>query len=158
MRPFHVQRHLKPAIRIVPFRRRHLDRILRIERASFGLEAWPRALFLEFYRDCRDLFFVAKLSGRIAGYIVTCLEGRTAEIASLAVHPDCRRRGVAAALIRRTLRRLPAAGVHRAELMVRTGNAAGAGLYRSFGFRRVRTVRRYYEDGGDALLMTRAIQ
>ena len=158
MRPLHVQRHLKPFIQIVPFRRRHLDRILRIERASFGPEAWPRALFLELYRDCRDLFFIAKLSGRIAGYIVTCVEGRTAEVASLAVHPDYRRRGVAAALIGITLRRLPAVGIRRAELMVRTGNAAGAGLYRSFGFRRVRTLRCYYEDGGDAFLMTRAIQ
>jgi ribosomal-protein-alanine N-acetyltransferase len=44
------------------------------------------------------------------------------------------------------------------ELMVRTGNTAGAQLYRSLGFRRVRMVPRYYEDGGDGFLMARAIQ
>ena len=139
-------------------RLRHLARVLRIERASFGAEAWPRKYFLELYRDCRDFFVVAKVGGRVAGYAVACAEKRNAEIASLAVHPDYRRRGVAGVLMRHTLRELGAAGVGRVELMVRTGNTAGAQLYRSLGFRRVRMVPRYYEDGGDGVLMVRAIQ
>ena len=158
MRSFHGQRPLTRAIQIVPFRLRHLARILQIERASFGSEAWPRRYFLEMYRDCRDFFVVAKAGGRVAGYAVACAEKRNAEIASLAVHPDYRRRGLAAALMRHTLRELGAAGVRRVELMVRTGNTGGAQLYRSLGFRRVRMVPRYYEDGGDGFLMARAIQ
>jgi len=158
LRPFHGQRHLTRTVQIVPFRLRHLERILRIERASFGRAAWPRSYFLELYRDPTALFLAAKLRGRIAGYIVTCVDGRTAEIASIAVHPDYRREGVANTLMRRTLRGLRAARVRRVELMVRNGNQAGAGLYRAWGFRRVRAVRRYYEDGGDGILMARAIQ
>lgn len=131
---------------------------MRIERASFGKEAWPRRYFLELYAGCRDFFVVAKVGGRIAGYAVACAERRNAEIASLAVHPDYRRLGVADTLMRHTLRELGAAGVRRVELMVRTGNTAGAQLYRSLGFRRVRTVPGYYEDGGDGFLMARAIQ
>ena len=158
MRSFHGQRSLTRAIQIVPFRLRHLARVIRIERASFGAEAWPRKYFLELYRDCRDFFVVAKVGGRIAGYAVACAGKRNAEIASLAVHPDYRRRGVADALMRQTLAELGAAGVGRVELMVRTGNTAGAQLYRSLGFRRVRMVPRYYEDSGDGFLMARAIQ
>jgi ribosomal-protein-alanine N-acetyltransferase len=158
LRSFHGQRSLTRAIQIVPFRLRHLARVLRIERASFGAEAWPRKYFLELYRDCRDFFVVAKVGGRVAGYAVACAEKRNAEIASLAVHPDYRRRGVAGVLMRHTLRELGAAGVGRVELMVRTGNTAGAQLYRSLGFRRVRMVPRYYEDGGDGFLMARAIR
>ena len=60
--------------------------------------------------------------------------------------------------MRHALRQLSASGVRRVELMVRTGNTAGAQLYRSFGFRRVRLLPRYYEDGGDGFLMARAIQ
>jgi ribosomal-protein-alanine N-acetyltransferase len=158
LRSFHGQRSLTRAIQIVPFRLRHLARVLRIERASFGAEAWPRKYFLELYRDCRDFFVVAKVGGRVAGYAVACADKRNAEIASLAVHPDYRRRGVADVLMRHMLRALGAAGVGRVELMVRTGNTAGAQLYRSLGFRRVRMVPRYYEDGGDGFLMARAIQ
>lgn len=158
MRPLHGQRCLTPAIQIVPFRLRHLPRVLRIERASFGKDAWPRKYFIELYRDCRDFFVVAKVSGRIAGYAVACAEKRTAEIASLAVHPDYRRRGAAEALMRHILRELGLAGVRRVELMVRTGNEGGLQLYRSLGFRRVRLAPRYYEDGGDGILMARALQ
>ncbi len=137
---------------------RHLPRILRIERASFGKEAWPRKYFLELYGECRDYFMVAKVRGRIAGYAIACTEKRNAEIASLAVHPDYRRGGVGDALMRYTLRSLSQAGMRRVELMVRTNNTAGAQLYRSLGFRRVRLEPRYYEDGGDAFVMVRAIQ
>jgi len=115
-------------------------------------------MFLDLYADCRDLFLTAKVGGRIAGYISTCVEKREAEIVSLAVHPDYRRRGVADALMRRTLDALRKAGVRRVSLMVRTGNTAGEQLYRAHGFRRVRLERRYYEDGGDGFLMVRAIQ
>ena len=101
---------------------------------------------------------MAKAGGRIAGYAVACAGQRDAEIASIAVHPDYRRRGVAYALMRHTLGALRKGGIRRVELMVRTGNTAGARLYRSLGFRRVRTIARYYEDGGDAFLIARAIQ
>ena len=143
----------------MPFRRRHLARILEIERASFGAEAWPREYFLEMYADCPELFLVGKASGRIAGYMITCVDGpagkRAAEIASLAVDPVYRRRGVAQALLSYSLNSLDRSGIQRTVLMVRTGNAAGLALYRSFGFRRVRRARGYYEDGGDAFRMVR---
>lgn len=145
-------------IRIVPFHLRQLDRILRIERSSFGAEAWPRRYFLELYGECGAFFVVAKVSGRIAGYAVACTEKRNAEIASLAVYPDYRRQGIARRLMHYTLGKLRRAGIRRVELMVRTGNTAGAELYRSLGFRRVRHVPEYYEDGGDGFLMVRAIQ
>lgn len=158
MRPIDRQRPLKRDIEIVPFRLRHLERILRIERASFDRDAWPRRYFLQLYAECGGLFVTAKVAGRIAGYAVACIGEGHAEIASLAVHPDYRRRGVAAALLRHLLGALASAGVPRADLMVRTENAAGAQLYRALGFRKVRRVRRYYEDGGDGFLMARAIK
>jgi len=158
LRPFHGQRHLKPAIQIVPFRPRHLPRVLRIERASFGRDAWPIGEFLDYYRECGAWFVVAKLSGRIAGYGITCLEQRGAEIASIAVHPDYRRRGVAAALMHHMLDAVASAGLRRVELMVRCDNPAGQQLYRSLGFRRVRRVRGYYDDGTEGILMAKSLR
>ena len=157
MRPFDRQRALKRPIEIEPFRLRHMERILEIERASFGKQAWPRRMFVDLYDEYPQLFLVAKAGRRIAGYMATAVEGRSAEIVSLAVDPDYRRRGLADALMRHTVEALRAGGVRRAELMVRPGNAA-AQLYAAWGFRRRRLVRRYYEDGGDGILMTRALQ
>jgi ribosomal-protein-alanine N-acetyltransferase len=142
----------------VPFRRRHLDRILRIERACFAREAYSRGLFLELYEECAGLFFVAKRAGRIGAYMVTCATAPSAEIVSVAVHPDYRRQGMARALIEHTLRALGDAGIRRVELRVRDTNTAGIRLYRSFGFRRAGLERRYYEDGGHAVHMRLALQ
>jgi [ribosomal protein S18]-alanine N-acetyltransferase len=39
--------------------------------------------------------------------------------------------------------------------MVRQTNAPARAFYEKFGFRKVRIVRNYYEDGEDGLLMTK---
>jgi ribosomal-protein-alanine N-acetyltransferase len=41
----------------------------------------------------------------------------------------------------------------RVELTVRPENVAAIRLYRAFGFRRIRLLPGYYEDGADAVLM-----
>jgi [ribosomal protein S18]-alanine N-acetyltransferase len=90
--------------------------------------------------------------------MVTCRNREKAEIVSLAVNPDYRRRGLAGALMHSTLRSLRRTGARRVSLMVRPANHAAHTFYRSFGFRRVRLARGYYEDGGDAIIMARALQ
>src|SRR6202030_215644 len=39
-------------VEIRPFRPADVERILEIERASFGRDAWPRSMFLGFARHC----------------------------------------------------------------------------------------------------------
>ncbi len=142
---------------VVPFRRWHLKRVLEIERASFGEEAYTREMFLNLARDCGDLFFVARSAGRVAGYIVSGLRADRAEVISIAVDPACRGMGLGKALMSRTLRDLERRGARRAGLMVRASDAAAISFYSGFGFRPVRRVADYYGDGGEALRMVREI-
>lgn len=146
-----------PAIRISRFRLSSLKRILEIETASFGRAAYPEELFLELFEQCPALFLTAKYGLRIAGYMITCTRGDTAEVVSLAVHPDYRRLGLATALMRYTLRALARSRIARVKLMVRRDNPAAISFYAGFGFRRVRTVPGYYEDGAAGLLMRKQI-
>jgi ribosomal-protein-alanine N-acetyltransferase len=122
---------MQPRIEIVPFQLRQLGRILEIERASFGRDAYPEDLFRELYEDCRGLFLVAKRSGRIAGYIVSGREGKEAELISIAVHPDYRSAGVGGALIKATLKQLRRARVKRFGLMVKTSNKRASCVLRA---------------------------
>ncbi len=128
-------------------------RILEIEAASFGREAWDRALFDESLNDCPELFLIAKLSGRIAGYSITCVGKEKAELISIAVFPEARRRGVGEALVRFTLRALKRRKVAVWRLMVRIGNEDAIRFYKGLGFVRVRTVKGYYGAGVDARAM-----
>jgi [ribosomal protein S18]-alanine N-acetyltransferase len=148
---------MQAAIEVRKFRAAELDRIMEIEHSSFGKDAYDRNLFAEFFHKCGDLFLVAARRGRVCGYMITCIRGERAELVSVAVEPALRGRGAGSALLESTLRRLRRRGAARLVLMVRPANTAARAFYEKFGFRPVRTVRKYYEDGEDGLLMTKPL-
>jgi ribosomal-protein-alanine N-acetyltransferase len=145
--------YLAARVEIRPFLPRDLDRILEIERASFGPDAWDRALFLEYSRECPDLFLVARRARRIRGYIITCIGSRNTELASIAVDPRDRLRGLGRAMLDETLAQLRSRQVNTWWLMVATGNEAALRFYESYGFVRTRRSKRYYGAGRDAWRM-----
>jgi ribosomal-protein-alanine N-acetyltransferase len=136
-----------------------LDGILEIERASFGVDAYDRNLFAEFFHKCGDLFLVAVRGRSVCGYMVTCIGGKAAsgraELVSVAVDPKVRGRGIASALMDSTLRRLRRRGIARLSLSVKVTNHPAIAFYEGYGFTRSRIVRRYYEDGADAWRMAK---
>jgi [ribosomal protein S18]-alanine N-acetyltransferase len=138
-------------ITIREFERRNLGRVVQMERASFGKDAWPAEWFIEYWRESPKLFLVARLGRRMAGYSITRTSWRGAELESIAVDPRFRGRGVARALLDATVARLEGAGALR--LMVSTTNASALRFYRQYGFVRTRLVKRYYGAGRDAWRM-----
>jgi ribosomal-protein-alanine N-acetyltransferase len=135
----------------------HLDRILEIEAASFGLEAYDRKLFAEYIRKCGDLFLGAWKGRKLCGYMLTrkSVETPRAELISVAVDPVYRRKGVADALMKTTLRRLRWRGTERFSLTVKWTNAEARRFYEKYGFCKTRLVRGYYEDGEDGIRMAK---
>jgi ribosomal-protein-alanine N-acetyltransferase len=135
-----------------------LDQILQIEHLSFGKDAYDRNLFAEFRHKCGELFLVVERGRKVCGYMVTCTRGQgdsgRAELVSVAVDPRVRGKGVASVLMESTLRRLRRRGIGRVGLMVKVTNRAARAFYEKYGFRKVRIVRGYYEDGKDGWLMT----
>jgi ribosomal-protein-alanine N-acetyltransferase len=144
-------------IEIRKFRWAELDRIERIEKASFGKDAYDRNLFAELFHRCGDLFLVGVRRGAVCGYMVTCVKGERAEVVSIAVDPAARGRGAGSALMKSALLRLRRRRVARLVLMVKVNNEAARAFYSKYGFEKVRIVRKYYEDGSDGLLMARAV-
>jgi ribosomal-protein-alanine N-acetyltransferase len=134
-------------IKIRLFETRDLPRILRIEDRSFGQDAWPAELFQEYARTSPKLFLVAIVGRRIAGYSIACLRAQTAELASIAVLPDDRGRGVATRILKAIRRKVRRRGATAMWLMVRPDNKTAIALYRNLGFVRTSSVRGYYEDG-----------
>src|SRR5215831_10849841 len=104
-----------------------LERILEIERASFGREAYDRNLFAYYMDKCGSLFLVAarrparygkaQPRGKLCGYLIACLRGGrlggSAELVSVAVEPAARGRGAASGLLDGVLRRLARRGAGR---------------------------------------------
>lgn len=129
-----------------------LPAILAIERASFGKWAWDRKLFAEYTHTCGDLFLVSLEGSKVVGYEIARLARGAASLESIAVAPAARGKGAADALLRSLLRRLRRRQVPRLALMVKINNRRAIAFYERYGFRRIRRVPHYYEDGRDGLL------
>jgi ribosomal-protein-alanine N-acetyltransferase len=142
-----------------PVRLRDLDRILEIEAASFGADAYDRNLFAEYTRKCGDLFLVSYWGSKVCAYSIAVLSPRgtenRAELVSVAVDPEFLGKGAASALMDSTLRRLRRRGVTRLGLMVNVMNFRALGFYKKYGFRKLRRVAHYYEDGADGISMVK---
>ncbi len=89
------------------------------------------------------------------GFVLARVAAEEAEILTLAVHPDARRQGHGAALLMGAMAGAVARGATAMFLEVAEGNAAARALYAAAGFAEVGRRRRYYADGGDALVLRR---
>jgi ribosomal-protein-alanine N-acetyltransferase len=141
------------AVDVRPFERRNLGRIVEIEQDSFGKDAWPAELFIEYWRRSPELFLVARQGRRIAGYSISRVNWRGAELESIAVDPRYRGQGIARSLLDATVVRLRSQSTGVLRLMVSTANAPALRFYREYGFVRTRLVKRYYGAGRDAWRM-----
>jgi ribosomal-protein-alanine N-acetyltransferase len=144
---------LPPRFTFRCFQPADLDRILKIEQLSFTSDAWERELFLEYYLQCPDLFLVARRNRRIAGYVITCIKQKNAELVSIAVDPRDRLRGLGRAMLDETLARLRARRVNTWWLMVAVINEPAIRFYESYGFEPTRRAKRYYGVDRDAWRM-----
>jgi ribosomal protein S18 acetylase RimI-like enzyme len=136
-----------------------LPRVLRIERASFGPEAYGVTTFLaHVFRDRKGLLVAEDDRGGVIGYALArvglrWLGVRRGGLTSIAVDPQHRRRGVGRSLMAAALDYLRAQGVQSADLEVSVANRAAQSLYEAFGFVQSQLLPHYYGPNSDGLKM-----
>lgn len=103
-------------------------------------------------RDSNEL----KNKGRtIVGYLGIWVVRDECQINNVAVHPDFRGRGIGKRLLNEVIEITEELGVTYWTLEVRKGNEPGIQLYKSSGFQIDAIRPNYYENGEDAILMSR---
>ncbi len=145
-----------PAVRIRPMAGPDLPAVSAIDRASFTLP-WPANSYrFELYENPSSLLYVAEAGDeRIVGMIVVWVIIDEAHIATIAVEPAWRGRGIAQELMAAALVEAIRKGAVSATLEVRQHNFHAQRLYRRFRFDEVGRRPRYYHDNHeDALIMT----
>ena len=132
-----------------------LAQVVAIDKASFSLP-WPERSFrFEISDNSASRAWVAEEDGKVVGAIVAWLLVDEAHIATIATHPDFRRRGIASKLLSHALRMMMNEGALTSVLEVRESNLAAQEMYRKFGFEETGRRPRYYKDNSeDAILMT----
>jgi ribosomal-protein-alanine N-acetyltransferase len=136
-----------------------VDAIAASEADNLGADAWSHALVEEGVagRLPTVRYLVVEEELRVVGHAVASLAGDIAELQRIAVAEDRRRRGLAGALLDAVVALAVDSGADRLLLEVREDNAAALGFYATHGFVEVDRRRRYYRDGGTAVVLRRPL-
>lgn len=140
---------------IRPMRREDLPMVSLLDQLSFT-EPWPANTFAYELTTNYSICQVAvDLSGEILGAIIVWLVVDEAHVATIAVHPDHRQKGIGAALLANALLIAAYRGAVTSLLEVRVSNQPALKLYERFGYHIVGVRKNYYQDNHeDALLLT----
>lgn len=131
---------------------RHLAALAAIEKACFHAP-WSETMLRE--ELGKGIFLVAERDGAAVGYVGCQTVLDEGYITNVAVSPDCRRQGVARALLDELKARAVQAGLSFVTLEVRASNAPAIALYEGAGFVRVGVRKNFYTaPTEDAVLMT----
>jgi len=124
------------------------------DRACFGRRVWPLQAWWEAVTEPGWTTVVHAVGPSILGVVVLLLRPPEASLASIAVHPAERRRGLGRRLLREGIARVRAAHARWLTLEVDQVSAPAIRLY---GSERFVTVRRFREEGRWRLEMRRRL-
>ena len=148
------------ALLIRPARLSDLDKLIKIENASFDTDRLSRRSFRHWITTEHRALLVAEVDKRMAGYILIIYHPgtRLARIYSLAVEQSFRRHGIAKRLIAAGEQAAQDSGRLYLRLEVSVDNAPAIRLYEALGFQRFGFYRDYYDDHKDALRFQKTIR
>ena len=146
----------KAKIRVRIAKSSDLDDIYELDVQTFAMPWSKEALSYDILENDNAFVIVAEYEGEFAGYadIWTVLD--EADLNSIAVRVDFRRKGIGDAIMLAMTEMLSANGVATINLEVRVSNMPAIKLYKKYGFNEYGVRPGYYLDNGeDALIMKR---
>ena len=133
-----------------------LDRVLELELALFGEEAWSRQMLEgELGQQPASRFYlVAEDDGHIIGYAGLLAAASQADVLTIAVATSHWGQGIGSSLLSELLAEASRRGCSEVFLEVRIDNLRAQRLYQRWGFTEIGLRRGYYQpSGADALVM-----
>lgn len=114
-----------------------------LDKLCVGADGWSAESFKSEAAKDNGIVLYAVENGDVTGLICGFWAADEAEITSVAVAPEHRRKGIAAALMEKYLRTLFEA-VENIFLEVRESNSSAIGLYQKFGFEKISIRKNFY--------------
>ena len=136
-----------------------VDAIAGLEWENLGRDAWSRALVEEGVAGELPTvrYLVATDGDEVVGHAVVSVVADVSELQRIAVNAAHRRAGLATGLLEEVVGLARVEGADRLLLEVREDNAGAIAFYAARGFVEIDRRRRYYRDGGTALVMSKDI-
>ena len=132
----------------------HVAQVAALEKLCFS-EPWSENSVAGELSNPLSLWLVALDGDCVAGYVGSQSVMGESDMMNIAVAPNYRRQGVAAALIEELVRRLKVNGNHCLTLEVRASNDAAIALYEKLGFAQIGRRPNYYRNPKEDALILR---
>ena len=123
----------------------HVAQVAVLEKMCFS-DPWRENSVASELNNPLSLWLVAEENQTVCGYIGSQTVLDETDMMNIAVHPECRRRGIATALIAELVHQLRERGSHILRLEVRESNAPAIALYEAMGFTRLGLRKNYYRN------------
>ncbi len=141
-------------MKIINMEAAHVSQVAELEKLCFQ-DPWSETSVVSELENELSHWLVCLVDECVAGYVGTQTVMGETDMMNIAVHPDYRRRHIAAGLLQRLLEDLQAMGSHSLTLEVRASNESARRLYDSFGFSQVGLRRNYYHNPKEDALILR---
>jgi [ribosomal protein S18]-alanine N-acetyltransferase len=130
--------------------------INQLEKICFPIDTWPLLDIIAALTFPNMVRLKAMDGSHLVGFVLGDYRPseKLAWIASIAVHPDYRNRGIGTALLKKCEEKINAPLI---RLSVRISNEDAIRLYKQKGYRVVSSWPKYYKGGEDALVMEKQL-
>jgi len=128
-----------------------------IEKSAYGKEAWTMAQFKEEFASKDRMYVVGESGGELIAYAGVVNLAGTADVLTLTVTDEHRRKGIGRELLRRLIDWSRTQKCEAIMLEVRVGNEEAIPLYESFGFIEISRRKDYYGPGKTAIVMRKEL-
>ena len=132
----------------------HVPQIADLEKMCFH-DPWSLNSIASEVSNKLSLWFVAVENEKVIGYVGSQTVLGETDMMNIAVHPDCRKRGIATLLITHLVDALAQQGSHSLMLEVRESNENAISVYRKLGFMDVGRRKNYYRNPKEDALILR---
>ena len=123
----------------------HVAQVAALEKMCFS-DPWSENSVASELNNPLSLWLIAEENQAVCGYVGSQTVLDETDMMNIAVRPDCRRRGIAAALITELVHQLRERGSHILRLEVRESNAPAIALYEAMGFTQLGLRKNYYRN------------
>ena len=132
-------------MKIVEMNPTHVAQVAELEKLCFS-DPWSEKSVASELENELSLWLIAEENGVVLGYVGSQTVLDETDMMNVAVHPDHRRLGIAAALITELVSQLKKRGSRCLKLEVRVSNEGAIALYETLGFVKLGLRKNYYRN------------